>query len=69
MGAIKFKIGDKVKIREGLDIRKDYGDFNITTEMLELKNKILTIKEVRDYAYHIEEDEYNFSWTDEMLKD
>lgn len=68
MGAIKFKIGDKVKVREGLNISKDYGGYCITTEMLELKNKVLTIKEVRDYAYRIEEDEYNFSWTDEMLK-
>ena len=68
MGAIKFKVGDKVKVREGLDISKDYGGYCITTEMLELKSKILTIKEARDYGYRIEEDECNFTWTDEMLK-
>ena len=68
MGAIKFKIGDKVKVREGLDISKDYGGYCITTEMLELKNKVLTIKEVRNYGYRIEEDECDFTWTDEMLK-
>lgn len=63
---MKFKVGDKVRVREDLEINKMYGNYGFIKEMAHLKGEITTIKEVLKRGYRIEE--YCYTWTDEMLE-
>lgn len=64
---MKFKVGDKVRVREDLEIDKMYGNYEFIKEMAHLKGEIITIKEVLKSGYRIEEEYY--MWTDEMLEE
>lgn len=65
---MKYKVGDKVRIRKDLEVGKDYGKRAVVPEMTNLKGMMATIKSVgRDY-YEIEEDIDLFDWTDEMIE-
>lgn len=64
---MKFKVGDKVRVREDLEINKMYGNYGFIKDMAHLKGKITTIKEVLKRGYRIEE--YCYTWTDEMLEE
>lgn len=68
----KYKVGDKVRVRPDLCEDTKYAMENsiitnvTVSEMLELKDTIVTIKEVTgSYGYYIEEGP--FTWTDEMF--
>jgi hypothetical protein len=61
---MKFKVGDKVRVREDLEIDKDYG-FYCNEEMVKLKGKVVEIEDVDNISYSIKEDTY--AWTDEMF--
>jgi hypothetical protein len=65
---MKYKIGDKVRVREDLIHGREYG--GMTFYMDGWKGKIVTISFVgsSDY-YKIAEDEDEWSWTDEMFED
>lgn len=68
---MKYKIGDKVKIREDLVIDKEYGNQFFVNFMEEYKGKIVTIKNIvknNNKEFYIL-DEYGWNWTDEMLED
>lgn len=64
----KYKVGDKVKVREDLEIWKIYGTDVFIDDMAELKGKEVTIKEVEPKfnSYRIKETGYN--WTDDMFE-
>lgn len=64
---MKFKVGDKVRVREDLEINKMHGNYEFIKEMAHLKGEIVTIKEVLKSGYRIEEEYY--MWTDEMLEE
>ncbi len=64
---MKFKVGDKVRVREDLEINKMRGNYEFIKEMVHLKGEIVTIKEVLKSGYRIEEEYY--MWTDEMLEE
>ena len=66
---MKYKVGDKVKVREDLEIGKTYGKLTFSVQMREYKGQIVTIETADDDGYQIEEDELNWYWTDEMLED
>lgn len=61
---MKYKVGDKVRVREDLNIDEMYGALDVVDEML--KKKIVTIKSVHDGYYKIVEDDYQ--WIDEMFE-
>ena len=61
---MKYKVGDKVRVREDLNINERYGLLYATDEMI--KKKTVTIAYVYDGYYGIEEDA--FIWTDEMFE-
>ena len=66
---MKYKVGDKVKVRENLKTGKTYGEMFFSEQMKEHRGQIVTIKVVNDEGYHIEEDKQNWYWSDEMLED
>lgn len=61
---MKYKVGDKVRVRRDLETAVMYGVLCVVDEML--KKKIVTIKSVRDGYYKVVEDDYK--WTDEMFE-
>lgn len=61
---MKYKVGDKVRVREDLNINERYGFLYVIDEMI--KKKTVTIAYVYDGYYRIEED--IFMWSDEMLE-
>lgn len=63
---MKYKVGDKVKVRPDLSI-KDYGTECAIEEMLSFKGEHVTISQVNVDDYFIEEDDGQFYWTDEMF--
>ena len=64
----KYKVGDKVKVREDLVVGEKYDNEYFVSAMLEFKGKEVTISIVYDYnkGYRIEE--RGFTWTDEMIE-
>lgn len=69
---MKYKIGDKVRIRKDLRVYEMYGLRAFVFSMAKIcnaHNYILTIKKVReDGIYIMEGDEVEFCWTDEMIE-
>ena len=63
----KYKIGDRVKIREDLEENKKYGCQIFVDSMCEVRGLTLTIDRVNDNdTYGMKEIGYN--WTDEMIE-
>ena len=65
---MKYKVGDKVRIRSDLEAGKRYGDEFFTKNMGKFKGKLVTIADVNETYYKIKEDDVYFSWTDEMIE-
>ena len=63
---MKYKVGDKVKVRSDLRVGKSYGEHTFVHAMFKFMGKIVTIESVWEQCYRIEEDAY--WWTDEMLE-
>ena len=62
---MKYKVGDKVRVRRGLNTVDIYGGVSANPEMV--GKEIVTIASVNGYCYKIEED--SFCWTEEMLEE
>lgn len=61
---MKYKVGDKVRVRSDLKNTVLYGGLFVVDKML--KKKIVTITSVHDDYYKVAEDDYK--WTDGMLE-
>lgn len=69
---MKYKVGDKVKIRRDLKTNIYYGATVAVEEMVELAGKTATIECVNedcygDIFYHLEEDKNGWYWTELMF--
>ena len=64
---MKYKIGDKVRVREDLEVGKEYGNDYVINSMLSLKGKTVTICNIDDNEYKIKEDFQKHWWTEEMF--
>ena len=63
---MKYKVGDKVRVRSDLKACEQYGANIATNSMERLAGKIVTISRV-GYAHYLV-DGMNYNWTDEMLE-
>ena len=66
---MKYKVGDKVRVRTDLIVDKIYGAEKFISLMCEFKGRICTIKEFCGKCYLLEEDDDEWYWSDEMLED
>lgn len=65
---MKYKAGDKVRVRKDLEAYEEYGNINFTESMEKYKGKIVTIEAINSNSYFVEEDNKNYYWTDEMFE-
>jgi len=64
---MKYKVGDKVKIREDLIDGKEYGDNIFVPEMKPWCGQVVTIAHC-EYGNYLIEGCDNWAWTDEMIE-
>ena len=66
---MKYKVGDKVRIRKDLMIFGRYGSQTFVKQMEKYKGMPATISEVFSDTYYIKEDKgENWYWTDDMFE-
>lgn len=66
---MKYKVGDKVRIRRDLMIFEKYGSQTFVKQMEKYKGMPATISEVFSDTYYIKEDKgENWYWTDDMFE-
>ena len=63
---MKYKVGDRVRVRRDLEENKTYGGWDALEDMVKMRGEIVTIKRVRSSAYELEEK--GLMWTDEMFE-
>lgn len=63
---MKYKVGDKVRVRRDLNKGMIYNELIVTTPMADKAGDIVTISAVSRWYYHIAE--YGCCWTDEMFE-
>ena len=63
---MKFKVGDRVRVRKDLKYDNFYGGVRVNDEMVNNKGKILTIIGIDNGAYLMEGSQW--FWTDEMFE-
>ena len=68
VGIVKFKVGDKVRVREDLEEDKWYDRQVFVDGMRKHCGKVMEIKEVWNDSYILKEDEEEWAFTDEMLE-
>lgn len=66
---MKYKVGDKVRIREDLVMVGNYGGSVAVDDMVDMGGNVVTIEKVgKESGYRIEEDPDHYFWTDEMFE-
>lgn len=66
---MKYKVGDKVRIREDLVTGGSYGGSVAVDDMTDMGGSVVTIGRVGEvHGYYIEEDPDEYCWTDEMFE-
>lgn len=66
---MKYKIGDKVKVRNDLKVFEIYGNKTFVERMEKYKGKLVTISEEFPGFYHIKEDKNeNWDWAEQMFE-
>lgn len=65
---MKYKVGDKVRIKEGLVVNESYGENVVTRDMGKRLGSFCKIKEVLGGGYKLDvKSALDWTWTDEML--
>ena len=67
---MRYKVGDKVRVREDLSMNKKYDDCYFNSSMTVFLGKTVTICKVRKdiNRYKIKEDDMIWVWTDSMFE-
>ena len=66
---MRFKVGDKVRVLNDLEVDKMYGSDYVIPEMVEWLGKIAAISIVGGDYYNLDIDGGEWCWTDEMLEE
>lgn len=67
---MKYKVGDKVRVRKDLIAGYHYGEDSFTSDMEKYAGKTMTIYSiVKNCKYKLKEDKEKWNWTDEMFED
>ena len=62
---MKYKVGDKVRIREDLVMGENYGGSVAVDDMTDMCGSVVTIERVGEvHGYYIKEDPDEYCWTD-----
>lgn len=64
----KLNVGDKVKIKEDLEVDKMYGKSKFTSQMKKMRGKIGTVSYIFGGSLIFFVEEYNYSLTPEMVE-
>lgn len=64
---MKYKVGDKVRVRSDLHKGEDYGGCDFNEEMESYRGKIVIITFIGNDYYGVDDD-LMFAWTDEMFE-
>lgn len=66
---MRYKVGDKVRIREDLVVGGNYDGSVVVDDMTDMGGNVVTIGRVgKVHGYYIEEDPDDYCWTDEMFE-
>ena len=65
---MKYKVGDKVRVRRDLEEYGQYGKYGANRNMAELHGSIVEIKKVENENQRYEINDNLYYWTDEMLE-
>lgn len=65
---MKYKVGDKVRVRKNLEEYGHYGKYSANRNMAELHGSIVEIKKVENEEQRYEIDDNLYYWTDEMFE-
>lgn len=65
---MKYKVGDKVRIRKDLVTGGSYGGSVAVDDMTDMGGSVVTIEDVDKSGYGIKEDPEGYTWTDEMFE-
>jgi hypothetical protein len=66
---MKFKVGDKVRVRKDLSIDEDYGIVYCDVEMAKMAGTVVTINKITNTGlYQIKEDSEKYFWTEKMFE-
>ena len=65
---MKYKVGDKIRVRKKLIPKTKYGDVYFAINMREYEGEEAIVKEVGAIAYHLDIDGGMYWWTDEMFE-
>lgn len=65
---MKYKVGDKVRVRKDLVIGRDYGKYDVTEIMSKKCGKTVKIKEV-EADFYLLEGCGDYRWTEKMLEE
>lgn len=67
---MRYKTGDKVRVRSDLQISRRYGSYMFASGMDDYKGSVVTISKAHQnlYFYCIEEDGGRWIWADEMFE-
>lgn len=65
---MKYKVGDRVRIREDLQPNVEYEGYYFVPDMGDFKGEIATVIKVCGDGYRINEDGGDWKWTDKMFE-
>ena len=67
---MRFKAGDKVRVREDLEVDKWYGSQDFVDDMKRYRGEVVEIESKSTWiiGYHLKEDDENWIFTDEMFE-
>lgn len=67
---MKFKVGDRVKVRSDLKLGNEYGKFIVSESMAKFAGEVVTISKVYRaiQGYRIKDTIYGTKWTDDMFE-